>query len=78
MQCQNFNGRNKIGLPGIAIGCAKTTGFDWEKSNVGSCAGLDGMGTGEEGIELLVASVNQSHSLNIEYVTSILVAIIQA
>jgi len=66
VQCQNYQGRNKIGLPDVALKCAKAAGFDWELSGVGRCAGLDGSGTGKEGIALLQASVRASEKLGLE------------
>lgn len=67
VQCQNFNGRSKIGTPDVAIQCANTAEFDWKESGVGTCAGIEGSGTGKEGIELLKASINESQALNIKY-----------
>ena len=66
VQCQNFEGRDKIGLPNIATKCAKTAGFDWKESGVGECAGPDGSGKGKEGIQLLKESVNTTQQLGIE------------
>lgn len=66
VQCQNFEGRDKVGLPNIATKCASTAGFDWEESGVGECAGLDGSGKGEEGVQLLKESVKNTQRLGIE------------
>ena len=65
VQCQNFQGRNRIGLPEVAFNCAETAGIDWKTSGVGKCAGFDGSGTGEEGIELLKRSVLTAQKLEI-------------
>jgi hypothetical protein len=66
VQCQNYQGRNKIGLPDVALKCARTAGIDWELSGVGRCAGLDGSGTGKEGVALLQASVRASEELGFQ------------
>jgi hypothetical protein len=57
IQCQNYEGREKIGSPELALKCAKTVGIDWENSKAGRCAGLDGSGTGSEGAALLRENV---------------------
>lgn len=66
VQCQNFEGRAKIGLPDIATKCASTAHIDWEESGVGKCASLDGSGKGEEGVELLQESVLTTQALGIQ------------
>ena len=68
VQCQNYLGRDKIGLPETAIKCANASGFTWEGSDVGKCAGEDGSGKAEEGVQLLKESVLASKDLGIEYV----------
>lgn len=68
VQCQNFEGRAKIGLPNVAIKCAKVSGFDWETSDVGRCAGVDGTGKGQEGIALLKESVAETQRLQVKWV----------
>lgn len=65
--CQNYQGKDKVGNADVALKCARTSGIDWETSDVGQCAGLDGTGTGEEGIELLKQSVEVTESLGIVY-----------
>jgi len=64
-QCQNFEGREQIGTPELALKCARTAGIDWEASETGQCAGLDGSGTGEEGIALLKKSVKLGKEMDI-------------
>ena len=41
--------------------------MDWSGSEVGRCAGLDGSGTGEEGVRLLQESVKDTEALEIKY-----------
>jgi Gamma interferon inducible lysosomal thiol reductase (GILT) len=65
VQCQNYQGREKIGLPEVALSCAKSTGIDWELSGTGQCAGLDGSGRGLEGVQLLQESVRSSLRFNL-------------
>jgi hypothetical protein len=66
VQCQNYEGRAKIGNPDIAIKCAKASGFDWENSGAGKCAGIDGSGKGSEGIALLKESVDLTQKLHVK------------
>lgn len=68
LKCQNFFGRHKVGEPDNALKCADTAKFDWMESGVGVCAGEDGSGKGEEGVQLLKESVQRSDELGIEYV----------
>lgn len=65
--CQNYQGRDKIGRPDVALKCARTAKMDWSGSEVGRCAGLDGSGTGEEGVRLLQESVKDTEALEIKY-----------
>lgn len=69
VQCQNFEGKDKVGNPDLALDCANTVGFDWEESKVGTCAGLDGNGAEPEGVALLKESLELSRKLGIEYTT---------
>jgi Gamma interferon inducible lysosomal thiol reductase (GILT) len=71
VQCQNYQGRDKIGLPDVALKCAESAGIDWKQSGVGECAGLDGSGKGEEGVELLRQSIKSAHQLEIRYVNAV-------
>ncbi|KAG5724357.1 hypothetical protein E4T56_gene16049 [Termitomyces sp. T112] len=73
VQCQNYEGRDKIGNPDLALKCASTVGIDWEKSRAGTCAGLDGSGTESEGITLLKDSVKLAQNLGIEKSCTILI-----
>jgi hypothetical protein len=66
VQCQNFQGRDKIGTPETALSCAKAAGIDWENGKAGECAGEDGRGS--EGIRLLQQSVKDSIAAGIRYV----------
>ena len=65
--CQNFQGMDRIENVDVALKCARTSGIDWETSDVGQCAGLDGSGTGTEDIQLLKESVQVTQSLGIVY-----------
>lgn len=66
VQCQNFEGRWKVGVPDVALKCAKSSGIDWENSGVGECVGLDASGTAPEGVALLKESVLQTQKLGIQ------------
>lgn len=70
VMCQNYETREKIGRSDVALKCARASQIDWETSEVGQCAGLDGSGTGEEGIQLLHESIQTTQALNIQYVAS--------
>lgn len=70
VMCQNYEGRDKIGRPDVALKCARTARIDWRGSQVGQCAGLDGSGTGEEGVRLLQRSVRIAEFLDITCVAS--------
>ncbi len=70
VMCQNYQGRGYIGNPGVAWKCARTHGIDWESSGVGHCVGLDGSGTGQEGVQLLHDSIRVAESLGITYVST--------
>jgi hypothetical protein len=65
VRCQNFEGKEDIGQPWLALKCAATVGIDWETSGAGQCAGLDGSGKSTEGIKLLQDSVSLSQEFNI-------------
>ncbi|KAI0053633.1 hypothetical protein FA95DRAFT_1481210 [Auriscalpium vulgare] len=65
VMCQNYQTREKIGTPEVALQCARAAEIDWESSQVGQCAGLDGSGLGEEGIQLLHESIKNTQELNI-------------
>ncbi|KAJ7228637.1 hypothetical protein GGX14DRAFT_614082 [Mycena pura] len=73
VQCQNQQGRFQVGLPDVALECAKTAGIDWQTSGVGMCAGLDGSGNGAEGVELLRESLFLGKALGIEKSCTILI-----
>ena len=68
VHCQNFQGRYEVGKPETALKCANTAGLDWETSGVGACAGLNGDGTGEEGVRLLRESVRATEQMGIKWV----------
>lgn len=68
VKCQNYQGRENIGTPEVALKCAKTADIDWEVGGAGRCAGLDGSGKGSEGVALLRASTTLGHELGIQYV----------
>jgi len=72
VQCQNYQGKENIGGPGVALKCADTAGIDWETSGAGQCAGLDGSGKGSEGVALLKESVLLSERMNVKCVLFVL------
>ncbi|KAH9951687.1 hypothetical protein B0H21DRAFT_717093 [Amylocystis lapponica] len=73
VQCQNYRGRDKVGLPETALQCAKSAKLDWEGSGVGSCAGLDGSGKAAEGVQLLQESVKTTRSIGVEKSCTIII-----
>lgn len=73
VKCQNFYGRDAVGTPEIALKCANAARFDWIESGVGKCAGVDGLGRGDEGIALLKESVANSAELGIRLVLPVVV-----
>ncbi|KIP07039.1 hypothetical protein PHLGIDRAFT_71740 [Phlebiopsis gigantea 11061_1 CR5-6] len=74
IQCQNFEGRYKVGLPETALKCAHAASLDWENSDVGQCAGADASGKGEEGIALLKESVQNTTKIGVEKSCTILIS----
>ncbi|KZT74269.1 hypothetical protein DAEQUDRAFT_720429 [Daedalea quercina L-15889] len=73
VQCQNYQGIDKIGQPDTALKCANTAQIDWVNSGMGDCAGLDGSGKAPEGILLLQHSVNVTEELGIEKSCTIII-----
>ncbi|PPQ98506.1 hypothetical protein CVT24_003997 [Panaeolus cyanescens] len=73
VQCQNYEGRYKIGEPDIAFKCAKIVGIDWNESGVGQCAGSDASGKAAEGIRLLQESAILGKQLGIEKSCTVLI-----
>ncbi|KAI0939272.1 hypothetical protein AcV5_000737 [Taiwanofungus camphoratus] len=73
VQCQNYQGSEKIGLPETALQCANTAKIDWEPSGAGACAGLDGSGKAAEGVKLLQNSVRKSKEMGIQKSCTILI-----
>ncbi|KAJ7180075.1 hypothetical protein C8R43DRAFT_971527 [Mycena crocata] len=73
VRCQNYQGRAQVGVPAVALKCAKTAGIDWEESGVGNCAGMDGSGKGSEGVELLRNSLLTGKALGIEKSCTVLI-----
>ena len=69
VMCQNYHGRGDIGHPDVASKCARIHNIDWEESRVGQCVGLDGSGTGREGVQLLHDSIRVAESMGITYVS---------
>ena len=63
--CQNYHGAERIGQLELAVKCAAALDIDWNKSEVGECAGRDGNGEGAEGIKLLQESVAVADRANI-------------
>ncbi|CAL1700956.1 unnamed protein product [Somion occarium] len=74
IQCQNAQGRYKVGEPEVVFQCAKETGIDWQNGPTGKCAGTDGQGKGEKGIRLLQESVKHTESLGIQKSCTIVIA----
>ncbi|KIM90789.1 hypothetical protein PILCRDRAFT_811268 [Piloderma croceum F 1598] len=73
VHCQNYQGRDRIGTPDVALNCAKIAGIDWEGGGAGDCAGLDGSGRGSEGVSLLQESVRATEALGIDKSCTILI-----
>jgi len=73
VRCQNSKGRFQVGLPDVALQCARTVGIDWETSGVGNCAGLSGSGKGKEGVQLLRKSLLRGKALGIEKSCTVLI-----
>ena len=71
--CQNYQSRDRIGDADVALKCARASGIDWETSGVGQCAGLDGSGTGEEGVAILKENVVATKALGVTYVYILLI-----
>ncbi|TFK28750.1 hypothetical protein FA15DRAFT_583530 [Coprinopsis marcescibilis] len=67
VQCQNYQGRYKIGLPSTALQCAEATHIDWEGSGAQACA------EGDEGIQLLKDSIKLGNRLNITKSCTVLI-----
>ncbi|TFK75919.1 hypothetical protein BDN72DRAFT_356691 [Pluteus cervinus] len=65
VQCQNYEGRYRVGSPDLALKCAEAVGIDWVQGGAGQCAGLDGSGKGEEGVRLLRESVESTQTRGI-------------
>ncbi|KAH8999042.1 hypothetical protein EDB92DRAFT_1832143 [Lactarius akahatsu] len=63
--CQNYEGKDRIGRPDVALKCARTAKIDWNDSEIGRCAGEDGSGTGEEGVRLLQENIKVAEALGI-------------
>ncbi|PCH41160.1 hypothetical protein WOLCODRAFT_69436 [Wolfiporia cocos MD-104 SS10] len=73
VQCQNYQGREKIGLPETALQCANSAKIDWEGSGAGTCTGLDGSGKAAEGVQLLQDSVKATRELGIQKSCTIMI-----
>ncbi|KAF8204960.1 hypothetical protein BJ912DRAFT_823590, partial [Pholiota molesta] len=74
VKCQNYQGRENIGTPEVALQCAATAGIDWEASGAGQCAGLDGSGKAPEGVALLRASTLLGQKLGIQKSCTVLIS----
>jgi hypothetical protein len=74
VKCQNYQGRENIGKPEIALNCAQTAGIDWETGGPGVCAGLDGSGKASEGVARLRRSVILGHELGITKSCTVLIS----
>ena len=64
--CQDYQGLNRIGAADTAVMCIRSAQIDWDESGVGECIGLDGSGTGAEGVVLLQENVQATHAAGIE------------
>lgn len=73
VQCQDYQGREQVGKPDIALKCAKTAGIDWVDGGAGKCAGVDGSGKGAEGVKLLQESVQATKAFGISKSCTILI-----
>jgi len=73
VRCQNYQGRDQVGTPEVALKCARAVGIDWVEGGAGNCAGLDGSGKGAEGVKLLQESVQATKALGIEKSCTILI-----
>jgi len=73
VQCQNYNGREKIGTPELASNCAKAVGFEWESSAAARCAGSEERGKSDEGTTLLQESVKLGKKLGVKFSCTILI-----
>jgi len=73
VQCQDYQGREQVGNPYVALMCAKTAGIDWVEGGAGKCAGVDGSGRGTEGVRLLQESVRATNALGISKSCMILI-----
>lgn len=61
--CQNYEGREKIGVEDVAKKCAKLAEIDWDaEGGMGECV------NGDEGKKLLAESVARVHELNVTWV----------
>ncbi|KZT24512.1 hypothetical protein NEOLEDRAFT_1067325 [Neolentinus lepideus HHB14362 ss-1] len=65
VQCHNYQGREQIGKPDVALRCANTAKIDWEGSGIAGCVGSDVSGKTEEGIQLLKQSLKETRHLNV-------------
>lgn len=75
VQCQNYEGRLRIGLPSVATKCARSARLEWEKSGAAECVGEkygggEKSGDGQEGRLLLKKSVETQQKEDIVYVIS--------
>ncbi|KZP17283.1 hypothetical protein FIBSPDRAFT_830755 [Athelia psychrophila] len=73
VQCQNFEGRYRVGLPEVALNCASAAGIDWEGGGSGECAGVDGGGKGAEGVLLLQKNVEATEKLGVRKSCTVLI-----
>ncbi|KAF8913888.1 hypothetical protein CPB84DRAFT_1757832 [Gymnopilus junonius] len=74
VKCQNFQGRENIGLPEVAFKCAETADVDLETSGAGQCIGSDGSGIGTEGVTLLQESTLLGKELGITKSCTVLIS----
>ncbi|KAF4619163.1 hypothetical protein D9613_005088 [Agrocybe pediades] len=74
VQCHNFQGREKIGRPDVALKCARAAGIDWENSGAAACIGLDGEAKAKEGVNLLKESTLLGKELGIKNSCTVLIS----
>lgn len=78
VQCQNYEGRLRIGLPSVATKCARSARLEWEKSGAAECVGEkygggEKSGDGQEGRLLLKKSVETQQKEDIVKSCTILI-----
>jgi hypothetical protein len=73
VRCQDYYALGEIGVPAVALKCARISGIDWENGKTGKCAGVDGSGMGAEGVALQIESIMATEALGISVSCTILI-----